>query len=244
VTHFNRQRSDASPLAVISDLNQSGCAETLIAPVWFYVEIIQASDQPAVFHCVLKSEHDVSYVLMFYLDNPDVPQALITENSGKCPSRTRRVEFIASFSVELSHQAHQQGDVVGTCASHLPIIERSAVRVESHQRVTPDTSSGRAQPRSLSLDGLPTQTIALSNPGAFLGRDGFQVASVHSIAERSPIVCSLPIEVDSRGHATAMVGQVLPKSTVSLPCGSAESPHPFTRADLAISEQYDRIAFA
>ena len=78
------------------------------------------------------------------------------------------------------------------------------------------------------------RTSELSNPGAFLGRNGFHVASVHSIAERSLIVSSLPIEVDSRGHATAIVRHVLPKSTVSLlPRYSAESSHPFTRADLA-----------
>lgn len=41
--------------------------------------------------------------------------------------------------------------------------------------------------------------------------DWVQVASVHSIAERSLIVCSLLIEVDSRGHATAIVNQIPPK---------------------------------
>jgi hypothetical protein len=35
----------------------------------------------------------------------------------------------------------------------------------------------------------------------------------------------------NRSHAIAIVRQVLPKNTVSLPCDSAESAHPFTRAD-------------
>jgi len=128
VTYLNRQSSDANPLAEIPDLNQSASTEALIAPIWLYVEIIQARDKTAVFHRVFESENDVSNVLMFCLDNPDVSQALIGEDSCKCPSRARMVKVIASFSVELSHQAHQQRDVVGTRSSHLTIIEGASVK--------------------------------------------------------------------------------------------------------------------
>src|SRR5438552_799272 len=76
------------------------------------------------------------------------------------------------------------------------------------------------------------RTSALSNPGTFLGCNGFQVASVHSIAERSPIVCSLPIDVDSRGHATAIVQY----SNAAVRLGGVIPSHHArsrTRADLA-----------
>jgi hypothetical protein len=123
VTYLNRQSSDANPLTEIPNLNQTRATKTLIAPIWFYVEIIHASDNTAVFHRVFESENDVSNVVMFCLDNPDEPQALIREDCCKCPSRTYVVEIIASLSVELRHQPHQQRDVIGTRSSHLTIIE-------------------------------------------------------------------------------------------------------------------------
>ena len=91
--------------AEIPDLDQSGGAEAIIAPIWLYVKIIQASDKTAVLHRVFESEHDVSNVLMVRLDNPDESQTLIGEDSCKRHSRTRMVEVIASFSEELRHQA-------------------------------------------------------------------------------------------------------------------------------------------
>ena len=120
MTYLNCQCSDASLSQKFRTSTKAG-AESLIAPIWFYIEIIQACDKAAVFHRVFESEHDMSDVLIFRLDYPDVPQAFISENSCKCPTRTSMVEAIARFSVELSHQAYQQRDIVGTRASNKPL---------------------------------------------------------------------------------------------------------------------------
>ena len=120
VTYFNSQRSDASLLAETPNLNQSGRTKAFIAMIWLYIEIIQASDRATVFHRVLESKHDMSNILMCCLDNPDVPQTVIGEDGCKCIGRTGTAKIIAGFSIELSHQVNQQGNVVGTRSSHCP----------------------------------------------------------------------------------------------------------------------------
>ena len=150
----------------------------------------------------------------------------------KTLSAARREWISRQFVGKLVFLLHVGVSAAVLRRSAIVFADGSAIVVDRIRRCVPARfDDGRTVDHKYEMPTL--RTSALSNPGPFLGRNGFQVASVHSIAKRSPIVCSLPIEVDSRSRATAIVRQVPPKSTVSLPCDSAESSHPFTRADLA-----------
>ena len=108
------------------------------------------------------------------------------------------------------------------CAVSRPIRQRTSCQRPATGRIT---SYRHTVPRIYF-------EIRMGNSGAFLGRNRFQVASVQSIAERSP--SCVVYRLRSTAEVTpARLSPKFCKSTASLPCDSAEPPLPFARADLA-----------
>src|SRR5438270_8439596 len=81
--------------------------EAPVAPVWLHVKIVQRSDLSTIFHRKFQGQHEMSDILLFSLNNPDVADTLIVEHRTECSSCSFPVECVTAFIIEVSHETNQ-----------------------------------------------------------------------------------------------------------------------------------------